>query len=321
MLIRYFIAIVAGLGFFLSHAIAQSYPTRPVRLLVGFPPGGSADILARVFATELEKPLGQPMVVENRPGADGLLAAGLLAKATPDGYTLGVVVPGNVTNLLLYKGKDVPYDVAKDFAPIAPMATTPLVLVVTPSLPVNSVKDLVALAKAKSGALNYGSAGHGSSHQFFTELMNNKTGIKITHVPYQGGGPAIRATMAGEVAMTWVSVASGSAQIQAGTLKPLATSLKTRLPSMPNVPTMIESGIAGYAADVWLGIQAPAGTPRPVIARINAEMNGISKSPSMLDRFSKMGMIPMYQTPEEFTATIADEAAKWSGLLKDGEFK
>jgi len=312
------LGVVLGL---VQPAHAQDYPTKAVHVLVGYAPGGGADILTRAFAGELQKALGQPFVVENRPGANGILAAAQLAKSAPDGYTLGVAVPSNVTNMLLYKSGDERYDFVKDFAPIAPMATTPLILVVHPSLPVNNVKELIALAKAKPGEINYAGAGSASSAQLFMELMNYKAGIKMTHVPYKGGSPGLMATLSGEVSATWVSTAVGLSHIKAGKLKALAVSTEKRIPALPDVPTLSEAGVPGYIADVWYGLQAPAGTPKAIIQKLNSEMTRIAKTPQMQERIEKLGAIPLYATPEQFAATIAAEGSLWSELFKNVQIK
>jgi len=297
-------------------ASAQSYPTKPVRILIGYAPGGASDVLTRAFAEELSKSLGQPFIVENRPGANGVTAAVQLAKSTPDGYTIGIAVPSNVTNMLLHKAGEQPYDFVKDFAPIAPMASTPMILVVTPSLPVKNVKELIDMAKSKPGQINYAGAGAASTAQLFMELMNYKAGIKMTHVPYKGGAPGMLATMTGEVATTWVSTVAGLSTIKAGKLRPLAVSTTKRIPSLPDVPTIAEAGVPGFVADVWFGLQAPGGTPKAIVDKLNSEIQRISKTPAMQERIANIGAIAMYQSPEQFAATIAAESAVWSDLFK-----
>jgi tripartite-type tricarboxylate transporter receptor subunit TctC len=287
---------------------------------VGYAPGGGGDVLARAFAAELSKSLGQPVIVDNRPGANGMIALAQLAKSAPDGYTLGVANPFDITAALLYEG-EMQYDIEKDFAPVAPMATTPLFLVVTPSLGVSNVQELVALAKSKPGALNFGTGGVGAPNHMFMELLNYKTGAKMTHVPYKGGAQSSAAVVSGEVAATWVSGPQGLPLIRAERLKPLAVSSAVRSSVLPDVPTMTESGVSGFALDTWFGIQAPAATPRAIVELLNAEITRIAKSPEMLERIEKSGSVPLYASPEQFAAIFAREAALWRDLLKNVEIK
>jgi tripartite-type tricarboxylate transporter receptor subunit TctC len=297
-------------------AFAQNYhyPTKPVRVLVGFAPGGGGDILSRAYAAELEKALGQPFLVENRPGANGMIAAGALAKAAPDGYTLAMTVPAVLTNALLVPST--PYKVPNDFQPIAGMATTPMLLVVNPDFPARTVKEFVALAKVKPGSINYAGAGAASSAQLFMEYFNYKAGIKTTHIPYQGGAPGMTATVAGDTAVTWVSTAQGLPLVKAGKLRAIAVSTPKRIAALPDVPTMVEAGVPGYALDVWFGYAAPAGTPKPIVDKLNAEMNRIARSPAMLERLEKMGVIPMYGSADDFAAVQKAEYDRWAELFK-----
>lgn len=296
-----------------STAIAQTYPNKPVTVYVGFAAGGGGDILTRAYSQELSKNLGQPFVVDNRAGANGMVAAGALAKSAPDGYTLGMAVPALLTNALLVPS--VPYKVT-DFQPIGGMATTPMVLVAHPEVKAKNVKEFIALAKSQPGKLNYAGAGPASSAQLFMELFNYKAGIQTAHIPYKGGAPGMAATMAGETAVTWVSTAQGLPLIEAGKLRPLAVSTPKRVPALKDVPTMAESGVPGFTLDVWFGIQAPAGTPRPIVDKLNAEMNKIAKSPEMQDRLQKMAVMPIYGSADDFGAIQKAEYASWAELFK-----
>ena len=307
------IAISVGLSATLP-ALAQNYPTKPVRVIVGFAPGGGGDILSRAFASEMEKALGQPFLVENRPGANGLVAAGQLAKLPADGYTLGMTVPAVFTNALLVP--NTPYKVPNDFQPIGMMATTPMLLVVHPKVQANSVKEFIALAKASPGKVNYAGAGNASTVHLFMELLNYKAGIQTTHIPYGGGGPGMASTVAGDTDVTWVSTVQGLPLVNAGKLKVLAVSTAQRIKSLPNVPTMIEAGVPGFAVDVWFGYHAPAGTPRPIVERLNAEMNRIARTPDMLARIDKLGAVPMYGSAEDFAAVQKAEVDRWTELFK-----
>jgi tripartite-type tricarboxylate transporter receptor subunit TctC len=299
--------------------IAQTYPDRPIKILVGFAPGGGGDTLARAFAADLNKSLGWSVVVENRPGANSMIAAGVLAKSPPDGYTLGVSSPPDITNALIY-GNVAPYKIS-DFVPVAPMATLPLVLVVTPSFPANNIKEFIALAKEKPGAINYGTAGVGAPNHLFMELFAYKTGIKLTQIPYKGGSQSAAAVLAGEVQAAWVSGPQAMPQIRAGKFKPLAISSRHRHPSLPDVPTMIESGVPGFAVDTWFGIHAPAGTPPEIVKLLNAEITRIAKSKEMLERIEKSGSIPLYATPAEFAEMVNNEAKLWQDLFENVDLK
>ncbi|MBM3345228.1 MAG: tripartite tricarboxylate transporter substrate binding protein [Betaproteobacteria bacterium] len=294
-------------------AHAQQYPTRAVTVLVGFAPGGGGDILTRAYAAELGKALGQTFVVENRAGANGMLAAGALAKAAPDGYSLGMSVPALLTNAMLVP--TVPYKLA-DFQPVGMMAATPMVLVVNPGVQAKSVKEFVALAKAQPGKINYAGAGAASTAQLFMELFNFKTGISTAHIPYKGGAPGMASTVAGETAITWVSTAQGLPLIGAGKLRALAVSTGKRVPSLPDVPTLRESGVPGFVLDVWFGYWAPAATPRPIVDRLNTEMNRIAKSPEMQGRLEKLGVLPLTGSPEDAAAIQKAEIDQWTELFK-----
>lgn len=296
-------------------AAAQTYPDRPIHLLVGFAPGGGGDVLARAFGAELSKSLGQSVIVENRPGASGMIAAAAVAKALPDGYTLGVSSPPDITNPLI-NGSVANYKIT-DFVPVAPMATLPLVLVVTPSFPVSNVKEFIELAKAKPGAINYGTAGIGAPNHLFMELFAYKAGIKLTQIPYKGGAQAAAALLAGDVQAAWVSGPQAMPQIRAGKFKPLAISSRARNSELPGVPTMQESGVPGFAVDTWFGIHAPAGTPPAIVKLLNADITRIAKTPEMVQRIEKLGSLPLYATPEEFAEMVANEAKLWQDLFQN----
>ena len=268
-----------------------------------------------ILPPTLTKSLGWSIVVENRPGANAMIAAALVAKAAPDGYTLGVVSPPDITNALIY-GNTAQYKIT-DFVPIAPMATLPLVLVSTPSFPASTIKELIALAKAKPGAINYGTAGVGAPNHLFMELFAYKTGIKLTQIPYKGGAQSAAAVLAGQVDLAWVSGPSAMPQILAGKFKPIAISSRTRNPALPDVPTMLESGVPGFAVETWFGIHAPAGTPPAIVKQLNAEINRVARSKEMVDRIEKSGSFPVYVTPEEFAEMVNNEAKLWRDLFEN----
>ena len=304
---------VAATTLFASSAFAQAWPTKPLRIVVGFAPGGGGDIIARAFAGELDKALGQPVVVENRPGANGAIAVDLVAKSPPDGNTLALAISSTVTNSLL--NKDLPYDLWKDLAPVVMFATTPLILVVHPDVPAKTAKEFIDLVKSRPGQLNYGSPGNGSPIQLFQELLSLRVGLDIKHIPYKGGAPAQTAVLANEVQASWVSPAQSLPLVQAGRLRPLAISTKQRSSALPDVPSMSET-VPGYVADVWYGFLVRAGSPAAAINRLNAEVSRINKTPAMTERMVKLGNIQLYNTPAEFGAFMKEEADKWGELFK-----
>jgi tripartite-type tricarboxylate transporter receptor subunit TctC len=292
-------------------AVAQSYPTKPIRILVGFAAGGAGDILTRDFASALQKSLGQPVVVENKAGANGIIATEAVAKSPPDGYTLVLAINSTVTNPLLYK--TIPYDVWKDFVPVSLIANTPLVLACTPSFPPKDLKELIAYAKARPGEVTYGSPGNGSIIQLAMELMNAKAGIRMTHVPYKGGAPAMTGVLAGDVNCSWFSIAQSLQNIKAGKLRALAVTEKSS--TLPDVPRAADAGVPGYTADTWYGYLAPAGTPPAIVEKLNAELKRIGRTPEMLARLSALGALPMHGTSAEFASFMRSEAAKWGEVI------
>ena len=306
-----------GAAFALTLAAApawsQSYPTKPVRLVVGFAPGGSTDVVARLVAKKLTDSFGQPVLVDNRPGASSNIAAQGVARAPADGHTLLYMTSTLVVNVSLYP--KLPFSVLEDFVPVTPTVDIPCTLSVHPSLPVKSVKELVALAKARPGEISYGSAGNGSATHLATELFKSMAGIDLLHVPYKGSGPATNDFVGGHVQVLFVcSVALVKENAKAGRLRPLAVTSRERLSNLPEVPTMPEAGIKGYEATVWNGIVAPAGTPRDVVARVNRETAQAVKelTPTLIDT----GAYPMYATPEQFAAFMKTEVGKWAAVVK-----
>jgi tripartite-type tricarboxylate transporter receptor subunit TctC len=291
-------------------ALAQNYPSKPIRILVGFAPGGAGDIITRDFGVALGQALGQPVIVENKAGANGVIATEAAAKSPPDGYTLVLAINSTVTNPLLYKG--IPFDVWKDLVPVGIVANTPLVLACTPTFAPKTLRELIDYAKAKPGQVTYGSPGNGSIIQLAMELMNSKADIRMTHVPYKGGAPAMTAVVAGEVNCSWFSIAQSLPLIKAGKLRALALTVKS--PPLPEVPPAADT-IPGYSADTWYGYLAPAGTPPAVVAKLNAELNRIGKTPEMVQRLESLGAIPMYGTPSEFATFMRAEATKWGDVI------
>jgi len=303
-----------------SAAMAQSFPTRPIRVVVPFPAGGTTDVLARAAAQKLSETLGQPTVVDNRPGAGGNIGAELVAKSPPDGYTLLMGTVGtHAINPSLYPR--MPYDHVRDFAPVILVAGVPNVLVINPALPVNSVQELIAYAKANPGKLNFASSGNGTSIHLSAELFKTMTGVQITHIPYKGSAPALQELMGGQVQLMFDNLPSSLALIKGGKLKALAVTSKERAAALPDVPTIAESGLPGFEASSWFGLLAPAGTPQPVIAKLNAEIAKWLATPEAKEKLLAQGANAAGGTPEDFARHIAAETAKWQRVVKDSGAK
>jgi tripartite-type tricarboxylate transporter receptor subunit TctC len=299
---------------------AAPYPTKPIRLVVPFTPGGSTDILARAVAQELTKAWGQPVIVDNVAGAGGAIGAEKVAKAAPDGYTLLMGHIGTLAvNPSLYP--NLPYDAIKSFAPVAWVARVPNVLVVHPSVKANNVKELVALAKANPGRMNYGSGGNGSAANLATEYFKLQTGTSLLHIPYRGTAPAVTDLMGGQIQVLFTGAPAVLGQVKNGQLRALAVSSPTRLAALPDLPTVAESGYPGFEADQWYGVVAPAGTPREVVAKLNAQINQALNSPDMKTRLTTEGAIATPATPEAFGQLIVRELARWKPVIQSGRVK
>lgn len=294
--------------------MAQNYPTKPVRLVVGFPPGGAADILGRIAAQQLTMSLGEQVVVDNRGGAGGLVATEIMARAAPDGYTLLFTSIPHVINPHLYR--KVNYDAVKDFDAVIQFVAVPLMLASNTSFAANSVQELVALAKTKPGQINYASAGAGSSSHLAMELFKSMAGVNMTHIPYKGTGPLMTDLIAGQVSVTIASAVPLIPQVKAGKLRGLAVTGAKRSGAMPELPTIGET-VPGYEVTNWFGIIAPRGTPRMVIVRINADLNKALKASGLKDLLRAQGADAAGGTPEEFAAMIRKDFAKWGRVVKD----
>ena len=303
------IALTAG-----AAAADDDYPTRPVKIIAPFGAGGPADLYARVVAQELEKILHQPFVIENRPGAGTTIGTEVAAKSAPDGYTLLVVSGTQTVNETLYVRKD--YKLMRDLEPIAPTVETDLVLLVNPKLPVNNLKELIALAKEKPGTLNYGSSGPGSNYHMAAELLKNLTHIDIVHVPYKGSGGMRTDLLSGEIQMGFDSVASATAHIKAGLLRALGTSGLKRSPVLPDVPTIAEAGVPGFQASLWTGFMAPKGTPAPILDKLNLAMTAVLERPDIKESWAKQGATPLTMTRPDFAAFTQAQVDKWAGVIK-----
>jgi tripartite-type tricarboxylate transporter receptor subunit TctC len=310
-------ALAIAYGAF-AHAQAP-YPTKPVRLIVPQSPGASTDLTARLIAQKLSAAFGQPVVVDNRPGAGSIIGTDLVAKAAPDGYTLLVVASSITLNPSLHR--NLPFDVLRDLAPITQLSAFPNLLTVHPALPVKTVKDLIALAKAKPGSLNYGSSGSATGTHLSAELFKYMTGIDMVHVPYKGGGPAVQALLGGQVQLNFATIVSVLPHVRSGKLRAIAVTTAKRSPSMPEIPTIAESGVPGYDHGPWNGFLAPARTPRAVIARLNEETARILHLPETKAVFTNEGAEPVGNKPEEFGAIIKGETAKWAKVIQSAGIK
>jgi tripartite-type tricarboxylate transporter receptor subunit TctC len=292
-----------------------TYPVKPVRMVVPFAPGGPNDTIARILGQQLGESLGQQIVVDNRPGGGGSIGTDAVAKAAPDGYTL---LSGGMGSLVLNPllGK-VPYDTVRDFAPIILMATAPSVLAVHPSLPVKSLSDLVSMARASPGKLNYASGGSGSTTHLQGALLGVMTGVNVVHVPYKGTAPSLTALLGGEVQFSFLGIPTALPHVRSGKLRVLAVSGKSRSSQLPDAPTVSEAGAPGYDVNPWYGVLAPAGTPRAIVARLNSDMAKIVRTPETRDKFAAQGAEPMTTTPEEYAATIRSDIALWTKMVKE----
>ena len=298
--------------------LAADYPGRPIRVVVPFPPGGTSDILTRIIGDKLTASLGQQIVIDNRPGAGGVIATDIVAKSNPDGYTLYMTFVSHAINPYVYA--KLPYDSEKDFAPVALFAVTPNIVVVTPSLPANSIKELIALAKAKPGQINYASAGIGTNSHLSAEMIGAMTGIKMTHVPYKGAPQANADVASGVVQMHIPSMPVAVPLIKAGRLKAIAVTGTKRSPVFPDVPTVAET-IPGYESLAWYGFIAPKGTSQAVITRLNADIQKALKLPDLIAAMSKQGADPTYLGPKEFDGYIKAELKRWSAAVKSAGLK
>jgi tripartite-type tricarboxylate transporter receptor subunit TctC len=307
------LACLLALGVQAPAAIAQVYPAKPIRLVIPFPPGGSNDIVGRVVATQLSARLGNQVIADNRGGGNSIIGSELVANAQPDGYTLLVISTSFTTNPIIHK---LPYDPLKSFEWVAMLGTGTNVLVVTLSLPVNSIKELIALAKAKPGQLVYASTGVGSNAHFGTELFKYMTGTDMLHVPYSGGGPALIDTISGQVQLCLSSLIQTIGHIRSGKLRALATSGATRSTALPDVPTISESGVSGYETENWWGVVAPKGTPGAVVRKLNDDIKAVLLMPDTEKRLVQVGAEPAVKTPAELGKYVANEMSKWVQVAK-----
>uniref|UniRef100_UPI003F496E4A tripartite tricarboxylate transporter substrate binding protein n=1 Tax=Cupriavidus taiwanensis TaxID=164546 RepID=UPI003F496E4A len=302
-----------------SHAATAAYPDRPIRLVVPYPAGGAADTVARTLAAPLGAKLGQTIVVDNRPGASGVIGAGTVAKAAPDGYTLLLDATAHSVNPSLQAR--LPYDTAKDFAPISLVVLVPNLLVVPPNSPFKSPKDIVTAAKAKPGKLTYASAGPGTAQHLAAELFRQQSGLNLLHVPYKGGAPALSDLMGGQVDMMFSNMAASYPLVAGKKLKVLATTGTKRSAALPDTPTIAESGFPGYQVYEWNGLFAPAGTPQAIVDRLSALTREVLNSPEVSQRLAAIGAEPAGSRPEDFRKFVEGETAKWAKVIKQGSIR
>jgi len=310
--------LIAGLALgYCGCALAQapSYPVKPVRVISGFPPGSGADITARVIGQKLGESFGQQFLIDNRPGAGSNIAAEIAAKAAPDGYTVFIGTVANTINATLYA--KLPFDFARDFATVALTTSAPNILVVHPSVPAHSVAELVRLAKARPGQLNYGSAGTGTAPHLSAELFKSMAGISLVHIPYKGSPLAVTDLIGGQVALMFSPASSVLPQVKSGRLRALAVTTATRLPSLPELPTVAESGLTGYETVTWFGFVVPAATPRDIVVRLNAEIVKVLALAEVRQQFGSQGIDAIGGTPEQFAAYIRAEIVKWARVIRE----
>jgi len=298
-----------------TSVLAQTaYPTKPVKIIVPYSAGGPADIYARFIGDRLQKTLGQPFVIENRPGAGAIIGTDVVAKSSPDGYTLLMMSNTHTVNESLFTKK--PYSLLRDLAPISPINYSDLLLVVHPSVPANNLKELIVLAKSKPGALNYASSGPGTPYHMAGELFKAMAGIDVVHVPHKGSAEARTSVLAGDVQMMFDAITTMAPLAQAGKVRAIATSGKARSSITPRVPTLDEAGLPGYDAVIWLGMMAPTATPKPIVDSLNSEIQKIANSPDVKEAWAKQGAVPMRMAPAEFGKFMEQDIQKWAKVVK-----
>ena len=312
------LAVIVFVSALTPFAHAQTYPSKPIRFIVGFPPGGTNDIVARIIAPKLAENLGQQVVVDNRGGANTSIACEIFVRTPPDGHTIMLNAPGHATNPALMK---LNFDPIRDFSFITLVAESQNLLVTHPSLPVRSVKELIALSKKHPGQINYGSSGVGTTVHLSAELFKYMTGVKWVHIPYKGGGPGVVALLAGEISLYFGNVPTVIRQARDGKLRALATTGAKRTPAAPDIPTVAEAGVPGYEVATFYGLSAPARTPKPIIDRLHSEVVKVLATPEIRDRLQGLGAEPVGNTPEQYTAFIVAEIAKWGKVIRAAGLK
>lgn len=309
----------AALAVLAGSALAQQFPTKPIRFLVGFAPGGSTDILARMVAEQMARTWGQQVVVDNRGGAAGLIAADFTAKAAPDGYTLLMAISNHVIAPSVYA--KIPYDTINDFAAVSPVGASPFLVLANLAVPARNLQEFIALVKSKPGQFNFATPGIGSIQHLSNELLNTMAGIKLIHVPYKGGVPALMDTIAGAAAVTFITPAQALPQVKAGKIKPLGISSAKRSTVLPDVPTVAEAGVPGFEAIVWFGVITQVKTPRPLINKLHAEIARILTMPEVRERMAQLGVDALNGSPEQLGKMMRDDLKKWSAVARQAGIK
>lgn len=300
-------------------AVAQSYPAKPVRMIVPFPPGGGTDVIARVTAQHLSRYWGQPVVVDNKPGASGIIGSDIVAKSVADGYTLLLQSTQHSINLNLYK--QLPYDTLRDFAPVAYIAAAPFLMLVHPAVPASNVQELIAYIKTQPGGINYASSGIAGGAHLAGAMLATAAGVQLTHIPYKGGGPALADVIGGQVPLVFDPIPSSIGHVRGGRLKVIAISSAQRSALMPEVPTVAESGVPGFAVSSFFALYAPAATPKDIVNKINADVNRILELPDVKEQFAALGAEPVAMTPDQFALYLRNEIAKFAKAIKDSGAK
>jgi tripartite-type tricarboxylate transporter receptor subunit TctC len=297
--------------------LAQNYPSKPIRFIVGFAPGGPNDIIARIIGQKLSETFGVPVPVDNRPGADSMIGTQLAARAAPDGYTISMISASAAIHPSVYN--NIPYDIVKDFSHVAVLASGAFVLVVNPTLPVKSVKDLIAVAKARPGQLNFASSGAGGTLHLSGELFKSLAHVNMNHIPYKGGAPAITDVVTGQVELMFSPIAIAMPHVEAGKLRPIAVTAAKRWPALPDLPTIVESGVPGYESTGWYGVVAPARTPREIVTRLNQEIVKLLGRADVRQQLASFDLEPVGSSPEQMTSHLKADIVKWAKVVKDAK--
>lgn len=313
------IAVMAAGAGSAETAFAQSWPNRPIRMVVPYTPGGYTDLMARLVSEKMSTALGQPIVIENKPGANAAIGTDAVAKAAPDGYTFGTVIAAHSVNPTL--NPKLPYDAMKDFTYVSLTSVAPLILIATPSLPAKDMKEFIALAKAKPGSLNFASSGIGSAAHLTMEMLKSREGINLQHIPYKGTSGALQDTVGGQINVMFDVIGPLMSQVKSGNAKALAVAAKERVPAAGDVPTMAEAGVPDFVSGTWSGIIAPAGTPKEIVDRVAAEAKKALTDPDLKKKLDDQGIVPMGTTPDEFRAFVTDEIARWKKVITDAGIK
>ena len=300
-------------------ASAQGWPNRPIRMIVPYTPGGYTDLMARLVGQKISDALGQPIIFENKPGANAIIGTDVVAKAAPDGYTFGTVIAAHAVNATL--NPKLPYDTLNDFSYVSLMSVAPLIMIAHPSLPANNVQELIALAKAKPGELNFASSGVGAAAHLTMEMFKSRAGIDMQHIPYKGTAGALQDVIGGRINVMFDVVGPLMPQVRSGLAKSIVVTAKERIPAAPDVPTMAEAGVPDFVSGTWAGIIAPAGMPKEIVDRISAEAKKALADPAMKEKLAEQGIVAVGSTPEEFRAFVAEEIPRWSKVISDAGIK